>query len=216
MSINRRYLKALLVQEAEWYEKQNVEQLPSKVNSELKDIEIGSGKSVGFIIFAFSMSTSAYVASFFMAGTLAACTCIVIPLFIIVGLIYGVIMMRDSYHSEMRYQKSGAHAEQALSAIKVVKAFGQEKSEIDSYNYELDKTSASGKIQAILVGFANGLIELLIYFLTAFSLFVGAMFVKERVSIIIDRLTTTVYRYITIMLVGTTQWEMSLDAFLVH
>ena len=74
MSTNKRYLKALLVQETEWFEKQNTKQLPSKVNSELKDIEIGSGKSIGFIIFAISMSISAYIASFLMAGTLAVCT----------------------------------------------------------------------------------------------------------------------------------------------
>ena len=60
----------------------------------------------------------------------------------------------------MRYQKSGAYAEQTLGTIQVVKAFGQKKAEIDLYNIELNKTSASGKIQAILVGFANGLIEL--------------------------------------------------------
>ena len=177
-----RYFKAILSQEVEWYDSQNVAELPSKVNAQLKDIEYGSGKSVGFIIFSISLTTAAYGASFYMAGTLALCTVAALPCFAIVGAVYGVIMMRDSYHSELRYQKSGASAEQALSAIKVVKAFGQEQHEIDNYNSELDNQNISGQVQSVLVGFSHGLLELMLYGLTTFCLFVGAMFVKEHVS----------------------------------
>lgn len=176
-------MKAVLTQEAEWYDAQNIEELPSKISAELKDIELGSGKSLGFIIFSVSMMISAYASALFMAGTLTLSTAAILPLFLVVGSIYGIIIMKDSEKTEIRYQKSGAHAEQALGAIKVVKAFGQENFEVTSYNQELDKYSSGANYQACLVGFAYGLLEILVYALTTFSLFVGTMFVKDHVSI---------------------------------
>ena len=80
-----RYLKALLLQEIEWYDSQNIAELPSKVNAQLKDIEYGSGKSVGFIIFSISLTTAAFIASFYMAGTLALCTMAALPCIAIAG-----------------------------------------------------------------------------------------------------------------------------------
>ena len=50
-----RYLKALLHQETEWYDERDAEELPSIVNAQLKDIEFGSGKAFGFILFAMSV-----------------------------------------------------------------------------------------------------------------------------------------------------------------
>lgn len=89
--------------------------------------------------------------------------------------------MRDVYQAELRYQKSGSFAEQALSSIKVVKAFGQENKEVQIYNEQLDKQKHSGKFQAVLLGFSVGVLEIVVYLLTLFCLLVGSLFVIERV-----------------------------------
>ena len=57
-----RYLKALLHQETEWYDERDAEELPSIVNAQLKDIEFGSGKAFGFILFAISVLVANFAA----------------------------------------------------------------------------------------------------------------------------------------------------------
>lgn len=175
-----RYLKALLQQETEWYDERNAEELPSKVNSELKDIEFGSGKAFGFVLFATSLMFSNYAAAFYMGATFACCLLIMFPVFIVIGGFYTTIMVGDAYKTEVRYRKSGAFAEQAIGAIKVVKAFGQEERETALYNKHLDGSAGSAETQALLKGLASGFLETLTYILTVISLFIGSIFVREN------------------------------------
>ena len=177
-----RYLKALLQQETEWYDERNAEELPSIVNSELKDIEFGSGKAFGFILFATSLMFANYAASFYMGAVFACCMLIMFPVIAVIGGFYTTVMVSDAYKTELRYRKSGAYAEQALGSIKVVKAFGQEVRETKDYNKHLNRGNRTAGKQAVMKGLASGLLETLTYILTVISLFIGATFVREGVD----------------------------------
>lgn len=176
-----RYLKALLVQDTEWYDQNNAEELPSQVNSQLKDLEFGAGKAFGFIIFAMSLMAANYAAAFYMGAVFACIMLIMFPVIVVIGGFYTTVMVSDAMKTELRYRKSGAQAEQAIGAIKVVKAFGQEEREIKDYNYHLRKGNATATSQAVLKGLACGLLETLSYILTFISVFIGATFCREGV-----------------------------------
>ena len=176
-----RYLKALLQQDTEWYDQQNSEELPSKVNSELKDIEFGSGKAFGFILFAMSLMIANYAAAFYMGAVFACCMLIMFPVLVVIGGFYTTIMVGDAQKTELRYRKSGAYAEQAIGSIKVVKAFGQEERETKDYNKHLNTGNKTASKQASMKGLASGLLETLTYILTFISLFIGATFCREGV-----------------------------------
>ena len=105
-----------------------------------------------------------------------------IPIILITGGLYTTIMVSDTYQTELRYRKSGADAEQALGAIKVVKAFGQEDRETREFNKHLKRSNRTIGTQAIMKGLASGLIETMSYLLTAICMYIGSVFVREEVQ----------------------------------
>jgi len=60
-----------LHQENEWYDKRNVEELPSKVSSQLKDIEYASGRSMCFIVFGISLCCCHLTGTMYMGAAFA-------------------------------------------------------------------------------------------------------------------------------------------------
>jgi ABC-type multidrug transport system fused ATPase/permease subunit len=60
-----RYLKAILTKEMEWFDQQNVNELPSEVFTNLTEIENALGSELSFIIMAFTSCISGIGYSFY-------------------------------------------------------------------------------------------------------------------------------------------------------
>lgn len=73
-------------------------------------------------------------------------------------------------------------AEQALSSIKVVAAFGQEAKEIEKFSEPLEEARKSGIRFHFFSGIAFGLNNGAFIFIFAFTLFFGGIFVIEGVK----------------------------------
>jgi len=122
-------MKAVLTQEQQWYDSINVEELPTQLNSNLAEIESGIGIKLAMMIYGFGISIGTTIVSFYIGYLLT------LPMIIIWFIIFGIggFEMILSLNGEIKqresYSKSGAQAEQSFSAIKIVKAFGQERYE---------------------------------------------------------------------------------------
>jgi ABC-type multidrug transport system fused ATPase/permease subunit len=102
--------------------------------------------------------------------------------FLCIGLICLTTGIKLGYtKASAAYAKSGGFAEQALSNIKVVAAFGQEHREIMNYVSHLDEAKKQGQLGRVIVAVAFGFFNLLIFGSYAYGLFVGGIFVKEKV-----------------------------------
>jgi ABC-type multidrug transport system fused ATPase/permease subunit len=44
-----RYLKAILSQESEWFDQRNLEELPSEIHANLKEVQGATGRTIAFI-----------------------------------------------------------------------------------------------------------------------------------------------------------------------
>ena len=70
--IRWRYLKAIVTKNSEWYETQNIEELPSIIHTNLIDIENVSGKTVGFLIYSFASFFWGIMYTFLLGALFAA------------------------------------------------------------------------------------------------------------------------------------------------
>ena len=52
--VRLKYIRAILTKDSEWFEERNLEAIPSTIHTHLIDIENGSGKTVGFLIYSLS------------------------------------------------------------------------------------------------------------------------------------------------------------------
>ena len=76
------------------------------------------------------------------------------------------------------YGQSAGYAEQALSAIHVVVAFGMEKTEKNSYARYLTKVKESGNKSATSLGLSLGFFLFSIYFAYAYAFLMGGIWVE--------------------------------------
>lgn len=47
-----RYIRAVLRQDTSWYDKQNVEGIPTTIHKNLREVEVASGRTVAFILYS--------------------------------------------------------------------------------------------------------------------------------------------------------------------
>ena len=70
--VKSRYMKALIVQDNNWYDEQNMEKLPTIVHTNLNEHENSTGKNFGFVIYSLSCFSSGIVYSFLWGALLAS------------------------------------------------------------------------------------------------------------------------------------------------
>lgn len=77
------------------------------------------------------------------------------------------------------YAVAGAIAEEALSAIRTVVAFGGQKSEFERYTINLQKTYSTNIKKGLLAGLGFGLVWFFIYASYALSFWYGVTLILE-------------------------------------
>ena len=88
------------------------------------------GDKIGTTVMAFAMSLSGLFFSFFKGWYFSALLLAFFPFMLLASVAIGVALSSGISENMKAYGQSAGYAEQALSAIKVVFAFGQEETEI--------------------------------------------------------------------------------------
>ena len=176
-----RYLKAVLSQETEWFDSQNVEELPSEIHANMKEVQGAAGRTIAFIAHSTGIMITGFFICFSSGRLLGLCFLGVMMYMMAAGGLQDGILQRGAAKNEVAFKQSGAQAEQALNAIKVVKAFGQEKYECEKFDAKINDRMKKNKKRAFLYGLSFGLAESGFYFQPAMYLFIGGMFVSNGV-----------------------------------
>ena len=137
-----RYLRALLLQDKQWYDTVQVEKLPTEFHYNLETIQDAAGKSMGIIIYGIGCCVSGIFLFTIYAYLFELCTLPLIIFSIMVFLYQISIISKAEKREKEEFEKGGNDAEQAINAIRVVKAYGQESSEIARFESHL----SSGKL----------------------------------------------------------------------
>ena len=164
-----RYLKAVLSQDCAWYERQNIEELPTQINVNIAEVENAIGKTSGFIIYSFGALWAGVGIAFFIGGVLAWTYLAIIPCILICGMSRGKLLSKGNEEIEKAYEKSGADAEEALQNIRVVKAFGQESSEINKFVNHLSQADNKVHKYSFLFGITWGMVESVLYVIQSYA-----------------------------------------------
>ena len=176
-----KYLESVLKQDIQWFEENDPQYLSSKISKESTAIQVAAGEKIATIIMSLSMFGGGVVFSFFVGWKFTLVALVSIPvLFGIVAFL--VIILQIGYKKgEAAFKASSTKAEQALTSIKVVVAFGQENKEDKRFNQHLESARKIGvkfhMCSAIGYGLNNG--GFLLMF--TYAIFFGGLFVTENV-----------------------------------
>ena len=143
-----RYLRSLLLQDKQWYDSVQVEKLPTEFHYNIESIEDAAGKAWAISIYGLGSLASGLVV-LFAYGYMFGVFNLPLILFSIAVFFYQISIINKAEKREREeFEMSGNEAEQAINAIKVVKAYGQESSEMARFESHL----TSGIISSTLLG----------------------------------------------------------------
>ncbi|VDO63263.1 unnamed protein product [Heligmosomoides polygyrus] len=147
------YVRAILRQNAGWFDKNHSGALTTKLNDNMERIREGIGDKLGLLLRGCAMFIAAVIISFIYEWRLALMmlgvapsTCIIMSL---------MARMTSTTMSELAgVGKAGSIAEESLMGVRTVQAFNGQQEMVDRYSVEL----ARGKAYAVWKGFWSGLL----------------------------------------------------------
>lgn len=131
---------------------------------------------------AFAMSASGIFFSFFKGYLYSSYLLAYFPVIILGSLLIGISFARGYSENMKAYGQSAGYAEQALNAIKVVFAFGQEETEAANYEKYLMRARSAGIKTHIFGAFSVGMFYFAIYGYYSYSFFTGSFLITQKVE----------------------------------
>lgn len=179
--LRSRYLASLMRQEVEFFERQQIEALPSKMAEYFTHISEGSGEKMGQLISVIGATISGILIGLFYCPYYALCLLIYLP--------FATVMMRTVQSKIMAAvgkkmgmnQKLGGFTEEMLSAVKVIVSFGREKLKLKQYADLAEQSYQVSKNTAVKAGFLGGTMYSMMIGFSTFSWTSGYFFIKYEI-----------------------------------
>ncbi|RZC33786.1 multidrug resistance protein 1, partial [Asbolus verrucosus] len=173
------YMEKVLNQDISWYDLNHTGDFSSRMSDDLTKFEDGIGEKVPMFIHF----QGAFVASLIMAlvmGWELALICLTsLPVSMIAIGIIGVLTSKLAKKEQDAYGSAGTIAEEVLTSIRTVVAFGGQEKEIDRYDKELEFAKKNNIKRASMTASGFGLLWFFIYGSYALAFWYGVKLILE-------------------------------------
>ncbi|CAG8615787.1 3808_t:CDS:2, partial [Diversispora eburnea] len=126
--------------------------ITNRISSDASLFQDGISEKVGLIVQSLASFIGGFVIGFTKAWKLTLVICSALPLLIVSSVLYGYIVEASTKKGQEVYAEAGNVAEQVLSGIRTVIAFGGQQREIARYNQKLKGAYTVGKKKALTTG----------------------------------------------------------------
>ncbi|XP_078273190.1 ATP-dependent translocase ABCB1-like isoform X1 [Rhinoraja longicauda] len=171
---------AVLRQEIGWFDVSEVGEINTRLTDDISKIYDGIGDKIGILIQSLTSFIAGFVIGFIKGWKLALVILAVSPILGICAAIWAKILTSFTKQEQNAYAKAGAVAEEALSAIRTVVAFGGQKKEVDRYLKNLIEGKKLGIKKAISSNVAIGFTFLIIYGSYALAFWYGSTLILDE------------------------------------
>ena len=169
-------------QEIAFFEKQQVEALPSKMAEYFVQISVGSGEKTGQVVSTIGASLSGAIISVAACPYFALACLAYLPL----CTIFSKSLMgsfRTSAISKMRMNAQlGAFTEEMLSSLKLIVSFGNEDLKLHEYSVIANRAYTDARKSAIKTGIASGCFFGLLAGFNCYAWTIGFAFIKYEID----------------------------------
>ncbi|KAI2474291.1 LOW QUALITY PROTEIN: ATP binding cassette (ABC) transporter subfamily B member, partial [Diabrotica virgifera virgifera] len=181
--IRSAYLKSILNQDVGWYDINQTGDFASRMSDDLFKFEDGIGEKVPvFWSFQVVFLTSLIIA--LVKGWELALICLTsLPATLITIGIVGLLTTKLAKNELEAYGAAGSIAEEALSLIRTITAFGGQKKEVDRYNKNLVEAKNNNIRRSMFSALGFGLLWFMIYASYALAFWYGVKLVlRDRTA----------------------------------
>ncbi|XP_022083016.1 multidrug resistance protein 1A-like isoform X3 [Acanthaster planci] len=142
--IRQRFFAAILRQEIGWFDTHESGELNTRLSDDVQKIKDGIGDKVGQTLYLLTVFVAGLVLGFVKSWKLTLVILAISPLVILSAGIMTKVLQSFSQKELDSYAKAGAIAEEVLSSIRTVVAFGGQEKEVDRYSVRLSEAKNQG------------------------------------------------------------------------
>ena len=176
------YLEAILNQETAWFDTSNPQELSSKLSAQCASIQKATGEKFAQIIVSFATTLGGFLVAFIMGWKFAFVSLGTFPFILVTSYLLTMVMQQGYFDNLAAYSKSGGYAEQALNAIRIVAAYGQESRELDNYCKHLDTARTAGLKTFAKSAASYALFTFVMFACYSYNFYFGGIFVRDNVQ----------------------------------
>ncbi|XP_026736211.1 multidrug resistance protein homolog 49-like [Trichoplusia ni] len=167
------FLKAVLRQDISWYDLNTSMNFATKVSDDIEKFREGIAEKVPIFIYLVMSFVTSVLISFCYGWELTLVILSCAPIVIATTAVVARIQSSLTTQELRAYSVAGVVAEEVLSAIRTVVAFGGEKKEIDRYARRLEPAKKMGTRKGIFSGLGSGVMWFIIYATYALAFWYG-------------------------------------------
>uniref|UniRef100_A0AAR2LZN6 ATP-binding cassette sub-family B member 5 n=1 Tax=Pygocentrus nattereri TaxID=42514 RepID=A0AAR2LZN6_PYGNA len=177
--LRRMFFHAIIKQDIGWFDVNETGQLNTRLTDDIYKINEGIGDKMGMCIQSFTTFFTGFIVGFAKGWKL---TLVILSISPLLGLSAAVIakVRNHRLQEQTAYAKAGAVAEEVLSAIRTVFAFGGQKKEIQRYHKNLENAKNVGIKKAVTVNIVVGFTYFMIYVSYALAFWYGSTLILDK------------------------------------
>ncbi|KGL73136.1 Bile salt export pump [Tinamus guttatus] len=178
--IRKAYFRKVMRMDIGWFDCTSVGELNTRISDDINKINEAIADQVAVFIQRFTTFVSGFLLGFVSGWKLTLVIIAVSPLIGIGAAVYGLAVAKLTGRELKAYAKAGAVADEVLSSIRTVVAFGGEKKEVERYDRNLVFAQHWGIRKGIIMGIFSGYMWLVIFLCYALAFWYGSKLVLEE------------------------------------
>jgi len=151
------FLRNVLRQDISWYDRNTATDFASRMTEDLNKLQEGIGEKLGMLTFYSGTFLFSMVIAFAYGWDLTLVILSMLPLMSVFGALAAKVQTSFAQKEMEAYGQAGVIAEEVLSAVRTVVAFGGEKKEVARYEEKLEGARSKGVQRGMLTGLGGGL-----------------------------------------------------------
>uniref|UniRef100_A0A8B9KTK4 Bile salt export pump n=1 Tax=Astyanax mexicanus TaxID=7994 RepID=A0A8B9KTK4_ASTMX len=176
--IRRLYFGKVMRMEIGWFDCNSVGELNTRMSDDINKINDAIADQVSIFIQRFTTFVCGFLMGFVRGWKL---TLVIISVSPLIGV--GAALMALLTGRELQaYAKAGAVADEVLSSIRTVAAFGGEKKEVERYDHNLISAQRWGIRKGLIMGFFTGYLWFIIFLCYALAFWYGSSLVVDTLE----------------------------------
>ncbi|XP_065187026.1 ATP-dependent translocase ABCB1-like [Sycon ciliatum] len=178
--VRRRFFYSILHQDISWFDTHKTGELASRLSDDVLKIYDGLGDKNSIFFQWMSTFITGFVIGFVNSWRLTLVILAVTPVLGIAAAFVSKLVASFGTKEQAAYAKAGAVAEEVLSSIRTVVAFGGEHKEAERYTNELEEAQKIGQRKGFIFGFGFGMTYLLVFGTYGLAFWYGSRLVWDK------------------------------------
>ncbi|XP_045504578.1 multidrug resistance protein homolog 49-like isoform X2 [Colias croceus] len=177
--LKEKFLQAVIRQDITWYDLNTSMNFATKVSDDVEKYREGISEKVPMLVYLVMSFVTAVIISFAYGWELTLVILSCAPVIIATTAVVAKIQSSLTTQELKAYSVAGVIAEEVLSSIRTVVAFGGEEKEIERYSKRLHPTQSMGVRKGVFSGIGSGVMWFIIYATYALSFWYGVGLILE-------------------------------------